>query len=108
MKIRRIAIDEIAIMKGHKYFTIIRDYDTGLVIKIIFGRAYEETAKALVLSAILNVALNLLLLPLWGIIGSAIASAFSLIIWNAVLWWTVWKELGINSLAFNVPVRRLE
>ncbi len=47
LTIRRIAIDEIAIMKGHKYFTIIRDYDTGVVIKILFGRTYEETAKAL-------------------------------------------------------------
>ena len=47
LNIRRIAIDEIAIMKGHKYFTIIRDYDTGLAIKILFGRGYAETAKAL-------------------------------------------------------------
>jgi len=45
--ITRIAIDEIAIMKGHKYFTIIRDYDTGIAIKILFSRTYEETAKAL-------------------------------------------------------------
>ncbi|PIY60066.1 ISL3 family transposase [Candidatus Woesearchaeota archaeon CG_4_10_14_0_8_um_filter_47_5] len=47
LDIKRIAIDEIAIMKGHKYFTIIRDYDTGVAIKILFGRTYEETAKAL-------------------------------------------------------------
>lgn len=47
LTIRRIAIDEIAIMKRHKYLTIIRDYDSGLAIKIIFGRGYEETAKAL-------------------------------------------------------------
>lgn len=47
LDITRIAIDEIAIMKGHKYFTIIRDYDTGVAIKIFFGRAYEETANAL-------------------------------------------------------------
>jgi transposase len=47
LDIRRIAIDEIAIMKGHKYFTIIRDYDSGIAIAILFGRGYEETAKAL-------------------------------------------------------------
>lgn len=45
--ITRIAIDEIAVMKGHKYLTIIRDYDTGIAIKIVFGRGYEETANAL-------------------------------------------------------------
>ena len=47
VNIRRIAIDEIAIMKGHKYFTIIRDYDSGIVITIEFGRAYKEVAEAL-------------------------------------------------------------
>lgn len=47
LNIRRIAIDEIAVMKGHKYLTIIRDYDTGVVIKICFGRKYEDTRDAL-------------------------------------------------------------
>ena len=47
LNIRRLAIDEIAIMKGHKYFTLIRDYDTGVTIKIILGRGYDEVSKAL-------------------------------------------------------------
>ncbi len=46
MQIYKIAIDEIAIMKGHKYLTIIRDYDTGIAIKIVFGRGYDEVKKA--------------------------------------------------------------
>ncbi len=47
LDIKRIAIDEIAIMKGHKYLTIIRDYDTGVTIKMVLGRGYEEVLKAL-------------------------------------------------------------
>lgn len=47
LDISRIAIDEIAISKGHKYVTIIRDYDTGVAISIIRGRGYEEVACAL-------------------------------------------------------------
>jgi transposase len=47
LKITRLAIDEIAIMKGHKYFTIIRDYDCGVAVRIFFGRGYEETSNAL-------------------------------------------------------------
>ena len=47
LQIKRLAIDEIAVMKGHKYFTVIRDYDSGVAIKIFFGRGYEETANAL-------------------------------------------------------------
>jgi O-antigen/teichoic acid export membrane protein len=62
----------------------------------------RETAKALALSALLNVALNLLLLPRLGILGSSIATALTLIIWNIMLWWAVRKRLGINSLAFRL------
>ncbi len=47
LDVRRIAIDEIAIMKGHKYLTIIRDYDTGVTIKMVLGRGYEEVLQAL-------------------------------------------------------------
>lgn len=47
LNVARIAIDEIAVMKGHKYLTIIRDYDTGIAIKILFGRKYMAVAKAL-------------------------------------------------------------
>lgn len=46
-QIKRLAIDEIAVMKGHKYFTVIRNYDSGVAIKIFFGRGYKETAEAL-------------------------------------------------------------
>lgn len=62
----------------------------------------SETAKALVVSAIINIVLNLLLIPQWGIFGSAISTAFSLIVWKTMLWRTVRKELGINTLAFNI------
>jgi transposase len=47
LNVTRIAIDEIAIMKGHKYLTIIRDYDSGIPIKMVLGRGYEEVLQAL-------------------------------------------------------------
>lgn len=47
LDVKRIAIDEIAIMKGHKYLTIIRDYDSGVTIKMVLGRKYEDVLQAL-------------------------------------------------------------
>ncbi len=47
LNVKRIAIDEIAIMKGHKYLTIIRDYDSGVAIKMVLGRGYGEVLQAL-------------------------------------------------------------
>jgi O-antigen/teichoic acid export membrane protein len=64
-------------------------------------RHERDTARGLAVSAILNVVLNLLLVPLLGVIGAAMATAVSLITWNVLLWWAVRQRLGINSLAFN-------
>jgi O-antigen/teichoic acid export membrane protein len=61
----------------------------------------RETARGTLVAAILNVTLNLLLIPFWGINGSAAATSISLIIWNILLWQAVRKQLGINSLAFS-------
>jgi O-antigen/teichoic acid export membrane protein len=70
-------------------------------------RHERDTAKGLAVSAILNVVLNLLLVPLLGIIGAAMATALSLITWNVLLWWAVRQRLGINSLAFDFDWRTI-
>jgi O-antigen/teichoic acid export membrane protein len=64
-------------------------------------RHERDTARGLAVSAILNLMLNLLLVPALGIIGAAVATALSLITWNVLLWWAVRRRLGINSLAFD-------
>jgi O-antigen/teichoic acid export membrane protein len=61
-----------------------------------------DSARAMGISALFNVALNLLLLPKWQVLGSSLATTLSLTFWNVLLWWVVWKKLKINSLAFVV------
>lgn len=61
----------------------------------------RETARGILVSVVLNILLNLLLVPLWGIAGAAVAMAAGLVTSNVLLWWAVYKRLGINSLAFN-------
>ena len=68
-------------------------------------RHEKYTAKGMAVSAILNVILNLLLIPLLGIIGAAVAITVSLITWNVLLWWSVRQRLRINSLAFDFGKR---
>jgi O-antigen/teichoic acid export membrane protein len=73
----------------------------GTVASLLNMTSYEnETAKARTIATIANILLNLALLPRWGIVGSALATALSLILWNTILWWQTKKRLGINSLAF--------
>jgi len=40
-KVRHIAIDEIAIRKGHKYMTVVVDLDTGRVLYTAEGKGHE-------------------------------------------------------------------
>jgi transposase len=44
MGIQRIAIDEIAISKGHKYLTVVLDMDMGRVIFVGDGKGGEALA----------------------------------------------------------------
>ncbi len=62
----------------------------------------RETARDMAVAATLNIVLNLLLIPFWGIHGAAIASSISMILWNILLWRTIRIKLGINSFAFNI------
>jgi len=59
----------------------------------ISGRVY-------VLGALLNVGLNLALVPTVGIEGAAIATAVAMVVQNVLMYTFVRRKLGINTLAF--------
>lgn len=75
---------------------------TGSVAVLLNMTGHEqETARGMTIAAISNVALNLILIPLWELTGAAIASAITLTAWNILLWLAVRRRLNINSMAFN-------
>ncbi|WP_194842061.1 flippase [Gracilibacillus salitolerans] len=53
------------------------------------------SAFGVVISAICNIILNSLLIPVWGINGAAIATSVSLMLWNALLAFWVYKKVKI-------------
>jgi O-antigen/teichoic acid export membrane protein len=61
-----------------------------------------ETARAVVIAAIVNVILNLTFIPPFGMTGAAVATAITLIVWNLLMWWAVRQRLGIESMAFRI------
>lgn len=63
----------------------------------------RATATAFAWGAVLNVALNLLLIPRYGPAGAAAATSATLLLWNAMLCRQVWRLLGIQSMAFRFP-----
>tara|TARA_B100001142_G_scaffold251107_1_gene251330 strand:- start:212 stop:772 length:561 start_codon:yes stop_codon:yes gene_type:complete len=58
-------------------------------------------ASILLIGAVLNIVLNLILIPLYGINGAALASMSSLIVWNLSMVFVVKKKLGFYT--FYIP-----
>lgn len=76
---------------------------TGSVGFLLIMTGHElDTARGMVIAAVVNIMLNLILIPLWGTIGAALASAITLTLWNVLLWLAVRQRLDINSMAFNI------
>lgn len=55
----------------------------------------KDTLKGVAVAAFLNVVLNSALIPFFGMIGAAIATAISLLTWNILLVVLVYKRLGL-------------
>jgi len=59
----------------------------------------KQAAWVLGISVLLNILLNIVLIPYFGINGAAIGTAITTITWNLVLAYLVWKYLKINMFA---------
>jgi O-antigen/teichoic acid export membrane protein len=59
-----------------------------------------DTVVASGLAALVNLALNLVLIPPFGIGGAATATMTSLVLWNAILVHRVWRRTGVISVAW--------
>ncbi|NJN67447.1 MAG: oligosaccharide flippase family protein [Chloroflexaceae bacterium] len=59
---------------------------------------YErDAAVVMAVGLLLNIVLNVLLIPLWGIVGAALAASVSTVGWNMALAAMIPKRLGIHS-----------
>ena len=87
---------------------------TGQAISAFFGpvgdlmnmRGHEISTFIVTLSASgINIVLNLVFIPLFGIEGAALATILAMSFWNIVLWRKAWLIFGINSSA--IPFQAL-
>jgi len=64
---------------------------------------YErETLSGVATAACMNILLNAMLVPRYGTIGAAIATALALALWNLLLWRSAKKQLGLDSSIFGL------
>ncbi len=55
------------------------------------------TVKGVFIAAVLNLILNFMLIPEYGIEGACLATAISTMVWNASLFWFARKQTGIDT-----------
>ncbi|MDT8283068.1 MAG: flippase [Gammaproteobacteria bacterium] len=59
------------------------------------------TFRSQLFAVIFNVLLNIILIPFFGIVGAAVATAVAIVISNSFLVFHVWKKLGFNPTVFG-------
>ncbi len=72
---------------------------------LVMTGAEKLVQTTMIVTASLNVLLNFLLIPRWGVLGAATATATSLAVMNMILAFLVYKRLKI--LTFPLPLRRM-
>ncbi len=63
------------------------------------------SAYGVLISTIANIVMNLIMIPIMGMKGAAIASVISFIIWNLILSITIYKRLNVVPLPFIIRRR---
>lgn len=75
---------------------------SGAVALLLNMTGYErQVLYAVASSAILNFLLNIILIPIYGIVGAAVATLITTALWNISLVLYSFKELGIDPSIFN-------
>ena len=69
-------------------------------IMIMTGKQ-KQAAYTFAISAALNIILNLILIPYYGIDGAAVATAFSMMLWNVALVIYIRKRISLDSTIFS-------
>ncbi|HEY2722929.1 MAG TPA: polysaccharide biosynthesis C-terminal domain-containing protein [Chitinophagaceae bacterium] len=81
----------------------------GQLINVVFGSVgtllmmtgnQKFSIYALILSTVLNIIFNITLTPKYGIIGTSIATAASLAMWNVLMYFFARRKLKIETTAF--------
>jgi O-antigen/teichoic acid export membrane protein len=64
---------------------------------------YQQIAVIVIgVSTLLNIGLNAIMIPKWGIEGSAFATAISVVFWNVTLFFFVVKKINVNASIFSL------
>lgn len=67
-----------------------------------------QAMRGMLVSVVLNVLLNLILIPRYGIEGAAVATLISTVVWNVLLWGLVRRHLALDCSVLGLRSWRLK
>lgn len=77
----------------------------GIILNMIGLERF--TAKGTAITTVIHIALNCVLIPFYGSIGAAVATAVSLIVWNILLSIWLYRESGIVCTILPLKIKTL-
>jgi len=81
----------------------------GPVLNILNMTGYEKSARnTMLIIAVLNIVFNLVLIPLYGPLGAAVATTATMMGWNIWAAYLVYKYHGVIAVPFLTKIRRHE
>jgi O-antigen/teichoic acid export membrane protein len=75
---------------------------------LIMTNQEDKVIKGWALAVGINVSLNTIFIPRWGIEGAAITTLISMMVWNILLTVWIYKELGIYMSILGPSLRRIQ
>ena len=76
-------------------------------LNILNMTGYEKSARnTMLIIAVLNIVFNLVLIPLYGPLGAALATTATMMGWNIWAAYLVYKYHGVIAVPFLTKIRR--
>lgn len=76
----------------------------GSVVLLLNMTGHETVVvRGLMVAAVSNILLNLVLIPVWGMEGAAVATVATFGVWNLLLWRAGRSRLNVDTMAFTGP-----
>ena len=66
------------------------------ILMAMTGRE-QQAARIMVLGVVVNIALNAILIPLWGLVGAATATATTMVLWNLLMYLDARRALNMDA-----------
>lgn len=81
---------------------ILNTFTGSISVLLAMTHNHIQLLKILIFAATMNIVMNIILIPIYSIEGAAIATLISTLIWNSLMYFTVKKQLRLDSSPLSI------